>query len=478
MKIQKRRRQILIFAAFLVLSVFLPQKRIAAAAEPLYTYALPEKKNESRELLQEYLSRLFYPETRSVSTEKKLANYGTSATSRMTNKEKKLYTLLKNRIKKIASGKISSTAIPVIDGSLIRSLSQSGFERIVNYLMVDCPYELYWFDKTKGVSIGSGLISYIKFSVASDYQGANEYSVNSMDVKRAKKAIANAKSIIQKNEKKSDFQKLEAYKNAICRLVEYNDLAASMLTYSGIGIDPWQLVNVFDGDASTNVVCEGYAKAFQYLCDNTAFMGNIKCRIVTGDFSSTVSNYTVSSGPHMWNVVKMDDGRNYMVDLTNIDGEDEIADRLFLTGTQGSIDGGYLFTVTQNGNTYYIRYRYDSDTLSIFQNDMIALSSRASYEKSRLTSQKYNSAMVLNTIKLAASSKTIKKGKSYRVRLKSTRYRSHIKKISYFSKNKAVAKVSSKGVVKVRKKKSTAILVKITLRSGKSKTLKLQIKGK
>ena len=46
--------------------------------------------------------------------------------------------------------------------------------------------------------------------------------------------------------------------------------------------DPWQLVYVFDGDPSTNVVCEGYAKAFQYLCDLTRFDGDVTCRTVSG----------------------------------------------------------------------------------------------------------------------------------------------------------------------------------------------------
>lgn len=30
--------------------------------------------------------------------------------------------------------------------------------------------------------------------------------------------------------------------------------------------DPWQLIHVFDGDTTTNVVCEGCSKAFVYTC--------------------------------------------------------------------------------------------------------------------------------------------------------------------------------------------------------------------
>ena len=56
-------------------------------------------------------------------------------------------------------------------------------------------------------------------------------------------------------------------------------------------------------------VCEGYSKAFQYLCDLSSFKDKVECHSVSG----------VTSGPHMWNVVAMEDGYNYLVDVTNCD---------------------------------------------------------------------------------------------------------------------------------------------------------------
>ena len=120
------------------------------------------------------------------------------------------------------------------------------------------------------------------------------------------------------------FQRLKAYKEAICSAVSYNHDAVNNNESYG---DPWQLIYVFDGDSATDVVCEGYSKAFAYLCDHTAFQSSlINCWCVSGfvTFSSG------ASGDHMWNMVTMPDGRNYLVDVTNCDEGDEGNDDYFL----------------------------------------------------------------------------------------------------------------------------------------------------
>ena len=166
--------------------------------------------------------------------------------------------------------------------------------------------------------------------------------------------VTTAEGIVETNKNKSDHEKLIAYKDYICSQVVYNDEAASSDYTGGYG-DPWQLIYVFDGSSATDVVCEGYAKAFQYLCDLTAFDNN------------TVESFLVSGyagGPHMWNIVSID-GRNFMVDVTNTDGCAEAGKvtfgqdgTVFLTGTEGSIAQGYTFTNTY-GNTLTYQYSYD-----------------------------------------------------------------------------------------------------------------------
>ena len=77
---------------------------------------------------------------------------------------------------------------------------------------------------------------------------------------------------------------------------------------------------------------------------------------------------------HAWNVVKMPDGNNYLVDVTNCDdgliGE---GDRLFLRGsTNGDVFTGYTIPV----NSRAMRYRYDEILLSLVDLDMLALATQ------------------------------------------------------------------------------------------------------
>ena len=85
------------------------------------------------------------------------------------------------------------------------------------------------------------------------------------------------------------------------------------------------------------MVCEGYSKAFQYLCD----LSDITCYTVTG-----IMNGGTGEGPHMWNIVA-NNGKYYMADITNSDegtvGEDG---GLFLdTPISGSISRGYTLSL-------------------------------------------------------------------------------------------------------------------------------------
>ena len=137
--------------------------------------------------------------------------------------------------------------------------------------------------------------------------------------------------------------------------------------------DPWQIIYVFDKDPNTNVVCEGYSKAFQYLSELTAWEGDISVISVNG----VMGKQEVG---HMWNVVRMEDGNNYIADLTNIDEEDGSPavgsdGSLFLTGyiTQKVEDGrqtGYGIE-TKEGT---LSYTYDKpDTLTLFTAEQTTL---------------------------------------------------------------------------------------------------------
>ena len=107
----------------------------------------------------------------------------------------------------------------------------------------------------------------------------------------------------------------------------------------------------------TKVVCEGYSKAFQYLCDLSGFDG---CYTVSG-----MMRGGTGAGPHMWNIVTLE-GKNYLVDVTNCDGNSIGApDKLFLAGASGSVETGY----TCCGVTY----TYDKAIIDLFESIGIAL---------------------------------------------------------------------------------------------------------
>lgn len=191
---------------------------------------------------------------------------------------------------------------------------------IANAILSDCPYAMYWCDKTQAISATGASFSYdergiyfnmedtvtFSFPVIDAYAAA-EYTFDVTVSQRVQNAVENAKQIVAQNAGLSDVEKLRAYKQKICELTSYNNEAAGGNVSYG---DPWQLVWVFDGDPSTNVVCEGYAKAFQYLCDLSTFDNNVECYSASG---------TMNDGAHMWNLVRMPNDKVYIADITNSD---------------------------------------------------------------------------------------------------------------------------------------------------------------
>jgi hypothetical protein len=244
---------------------------------------------------------------------------------------------------------------------------------VADALLVDCPYALYWYDKTEGNTFGGQGYSgdgtnifvddpsfVITLYVASEYADGGDNTVVSRGMissYQVATAVSTAKQIVAENASKLDYEKLEAYKDAICGLVSYNTAAAENAN-TPYG-NPWQLVYVFDGDETTNVVCEGYSKAFKFLCDLSDFRGKTQCYLVTGFMAGGTG-----AGRHMWNIVTLW-GKNYLADVTNCDG-DTVTDFLYLKGVTRPVSGGSTYggryadyTIPKYSTT--ISYWYDSD---------------------------------------------------------------------------------------------------------------------
>lgn len=222
---------------------------------------------------------------------------------------------------------------------------RSSLNKVRDALVAECPYELYWFDKTTGYSYSycnpkrntntvSVEITNIKFAVAQSYQlNGDVNKVSAVKAVTAERTVSYADEIVAKYSSASDYEKLAGYKNEICALADYDD---TITEESGTPYgDAWQIVYVFDRNPDTRVVCEAYAKAFQYLCDRTEFNDpEVQCRTVSGTMNGII---------HMWNIVAMPDGENYIVDPTNCDEGTLLysSGGVFLQGGTGDAVNGY-----------------------------------------------------------------------------------------------------------------------------------------
>lgn len=262
---------------------------------------------------------------------------------------------------------------------------------VIDAILNDSPYERYWYGNKTYISRPSylGMYDYelgeyvVEFddedvysflmTVNPDYAGEEEYTVDQSKARETTRVVEYAKQIVADAEGLRDVEKLAYYRDRICDLVEYNQDAAKGNYPGGYG-DPWQIIWVFDQDPATNVVCEGYAKAFKYLCDLSTFEQDIYVYLVGGDMSTVAPG---GEGPHMWNIVHMEDGRNYLIDVTMSDGIGIGVEgkTLFMKPYSfGGLEYGYYKFMTVTKPAYYM---YDMDTLALYSSEMLTLSGEA-----------------------------------------------------------------------------------------------------
>ena len=342
-----------------------------------------------------------------------------NSASKLTGQNRIIYHALKSEIAKVANGTRSSTKFSIPISSLLDKTTYSATELglsqkpskdeianvienklfhfsprvIITALIGDCPYELYWFNRSEPTiqswpayefDATIGLFFPENAKIVFQLPVNNVYATDSYTADTAKTgatvaAVTNARAIVAAALGKSDYEKLTYYCEQICKLTSYNYTAAA--TGAASNSDPWQMIYVFDNDPSTNVVCEGYAKAFQYLCDETVFSNaNIYCYTVNG-----IAYSNQSYGSHMWNIVHMGSSGNYLVDVTNCDtGAVGSNNHLFLTGyTSGSIQSGYTIQIPAEtfteGNLIYtkpgsaVQYQYSDDMYSLFTAEELTL---------------------------------------------------------------------------------------------------------
>ncbi len=357
-----------------------------------------------------------------------IAPYGIRGRDRLNEDTKIVYDALAPILRQIARGERDTALIKVgttldaedpffvADADVYFDENAIDFNALYTALLSDMPYEMYWHNYERstgeyvdGTEISGGLVLdawyneytpeneepyyeylyYFHFSVAKPFRTSDvtsierydeygeyiglEYVQCTPDVSETSKVTATAanaqavvNTVVADSDVKTDYDKLLAYKNWICDNTAYDKEAADTYGSFAENINPWQIVSVFDNDPNTKVVCEGYSKAFQYLCELTFSKENpadetVTCYSVSGTMTSTAD--TVGNGAHMWNIVEVN-GIRYLADITNSDTSSVGSDgSLFLVGTTPDSNGAYTFNTVNNSTS---TFTYDEGTKNLW----------------------------------------------------------------------------------------------------------------
>ena len=313
-----------------------------------------EEPADSEALFEGFLNKLFFGED-------ERSPQAILAGNRLARIDKYIYDALIPVIQQIARGQRSSTVVSVDLAGTGFLPEQANIPLLAEALTHDFPFEMYWYSGIYVSYSSNSSKMTLKLQVNAAYQASNynaeSPAINTTRAKTATQAVENARAIVNQYAGYSDYNKLTAYADKICALVKYDHYAADNDTYS-TNINPWTLINVFDNDSTTNVVCNGYAEAFQYLCDLSDFDGDIVC-------------YSPGGAEHRWNIVRID-GKSYLMDVTHCDdGNKATRNDKFMGGGSGSVEAGYRI-----GGFHYWYYDDVKETWGTGPNSILALSDK------------------------------------------------------------------------------------------------------
>ena len=215
----------------------------------------------------------------------------------------------------------------------------------------DHPYETFWYSSFAYAYVDDINELWLWLVPRAQYYPPDfDYYENptvQIDVlEQAITALENVNDVLDAYAHYPDYYKLTAYADKICELVEYD--------YDAIGnwdvdINPSTLINIFDGDPTTGVVCQGYAEGYQYLCDRSEFRGDVKC-YYAGNGQPSIN--------HAWNIVRVE-GKSYLLDVTHTDvGSYARRSEKFMGYGSNSVSEGYVLD--------NFHYWYDDEMLGIW----------------------------------------------------------------------------------------------------------------
>ena len=241
----KNASKLALAAIFVILLIALLSINVVAYTSPgcLNANAVPEGNVDEH---YEYFAR---DDVSCISEASSYSNINSSVSAnagiKLTALEKSIYNELKSKIASVANGTLTSTKFSItadlsslswtkeelgcaiLSGGSISEDAKIAFKEklnetidfnyIIGCLLADCPYELFWYDKTIGWSYnytfrGNTSRAYItsltlSLVVSDDYRSgsASDYKTDSTKISAANTALTNAKTIVEKHSDKPSF---------------------------------------------------------------------------------------------------------------------------------------------------------------------------------------------------------------------------------------------------------------------------------
>ena len=226
-----------------------------------------------------------------------------SAFDQLNENQKGIYNVFNRAIGALETGWFD---VPFVEGTEENTM-ESDIRVALHAVAYDHP-EYFWMPKTYSYQISTDKYTKLMTAVKASftfYSGNSErgfYNVTA-DEKQAMQAELDAKIeeiLTQARRLDSDFEKERFIHDYLCENITYDDESSNLV--SGGGTADFKTYTVYGALIEGTCVCEGYSRAMQLLLNRLG----IKCGLVTG---------IGQGGPHMWNIINIDDGL-YYTDVT------------------------------------------------------------------------------------------------------------------------------------------------------------------
>lgn len=300
----------------------------------------------------------------------------TTYRSVLTDSEKDIYDQIKTDVILIMSGEKESTIID-LDMNKIDDISDIDIAKVINAFMLDDPYGVFWSTGEFHVYNMDDQAKSIGFEVRQSFQkDHDEYTVDLEKVATVRECEKNAEEFIKEAKGENDAETLQNYYESITDRYLFN--AQTPKNGEDEKLTPWQMVQKISKTTKSDAAREMYAKDFKYLCDRTMFKSilidvltvegtinkdNKKVVILTteDDKQSMFDLSSVSSKDIVWNIVTMNDGKQYNIDLSLVTAnastafqegflrgyrEDSTEQKLIVPSNYGKYDMAYVLSDT------------------------------------------------------------------------------------------------------------------------------------